>query len=154
MPANWGKIAQGAKIARKAGIIYLGNGDSKSLSDAKDKIAKYKLDGVMVGRALIGNPWLFDPEVDENSLSLKQKTDVMLEHAFLYEKLFDGIKNFRIMRKHFKAYIAGYPQIKELRMALMCTNNANEAKSIVKKHLAKHGDSFMVDPTYFEAIHR
>lgn len=162
VPANWDEIARGAKLAEGTGTLFLGNGDVQHLNEADEKIAQYGVDGVMVGRGIFGNPWLFGrrPDFVRNwneellagreevavsltraevlqwrnafGLSLEEKLEVMLEHAFLYEELFSDIKNFHIMRKHFKAYVAGFPHTKGLKMALMETENANDALHIVK----------------------
>jgi tRNA-dihydrouridine synthase len=59
---------------------------------------------------------------------------VMLEHAKLFEQEFTGIKNFEVMKKHFKAYVAGFDGAKELRMKLMEAENYGETENIVLEH--------------------
>jgi len=149
VPANWEAISEAARLTQAAGIPLIGNGDVADYADAQAKIAQYGVDGVMIGRAAMGNPWVFRADLDPFSLTLREKTEVMLEHAFLYEKLFAGIKGFVTMRKHFKAYVAGFPRTKELRLALMQVESATEAAAAVKSFLATHGDSTMVGSSYF-----
>jgi tRNA-dihydrouridine synthase len=65
----------------------------------------------MLGRAIFGNPWLFaNKQVDT-----KAKLTVLAEHTKLFEKYYRNIKNFDIMKKHFKAYVNGFDGAKELR---------------------------------------
>lgn len=55
----------------------------------------------------------------------------MLEHTYLFEKLFTGIKNFDIMKKHYKAYVSGFDGAKELRVKLMKCKSADEVASVL-----------------------
>ncbi len=88
----------------------------------------------MIGRGIFGNPWCFsDKKVLE--LPVKERLQVMVEHAKLFEKLLGDVKNFAIMKKHFKAYVSGWDGAKELRVKLMETNTAGEVDEIVKKYL-------------------
>jgi tRNA-dihydrouridine synthase len=58
----------------------------------------------------------------------------MLEHTFLYEKKYAGIKSFELMKKHFKAYVTDFGSAKELRTKLFTAKNASEVKAIVDNH--------------------
>lgn len=153
--ADWQQIAKAAKMTSETETLLIGNGDIGSVMEAKEVVSKYGVDGVMMGRAIFGNPWLFSifqmQEVqklevpfskddllewkNEFGICLREKLEVMLEHAFLYEELLGDIKPFHIMRKHFKAYVAGYPYTKELKMELMETESAKEAKDVVERFL-------------------
>lgn len=153
VPADWDAIALGAPIAHAAGIPYLGNGDVIDRVDALAKATKYGLDGVMIGRAVMGNPWLLSTALVWQQLTLGERTDVMLEHAFLYEELFGGVKPFLAMRRHFKAYIGGYRDIKQLRLDLMQVETASAAKAVVEAFYVRDPearDSMLVDLPYAE----
>lgn len=65
----------------------------------------------------------------------KEKLEVMLEHTKLFEKLLGDTKNFALMKKHYKAYVEGFPGAKELREKLMETKDASGVESIVKEFL-------------------
>ncbi|USN95046.1 MAG: tRNA-dihydrouridine synthase [Candidatus Nomurabacteria bacterium] len=62
VPADWSRIKQIVKLRDKMGkdTLIIGNGDAISLSDAEEKIKLSGCDGVMIGRAMFGNPWIFD----------------------------------------------------------------------------------------------
>jgi tRNA-dihydrouridine synthase len=76
-------------------------------------------DGVMIGRGIFGNPWLFS----DHSPSREEKLNALIEHTKLYEQLFSGIKSFEVMKRHFKAYAQGFDGAAELaRRALRMQN--------------------------------
>jgi nifR3 family TIM-barrel protein len=135
VPARWDVVARAVEIRNelKSNTLILGNGDVKNLSEAKLKVQETSVDGVMIGRGIFGNPWLFSGR--ENEAVLEEKFCVMLEHTFLFEELFSGIKNFAIMKKHYKAYVEGFHGAKELRVKLMETNSAEEVERIVRYFL-------------------
>lgn len=134
------------EISPKTKII--GNGDVVSMEDGRNKIAKFGCDGVMVGRGIFGKPWFFSDHRDVTShgdlqhpgttdirLMQEFRLKVLAEHVRAFEKAFKNIKNFDVMKKHFKAYVSGWDGAKELRVELMGTENAKEVGEIVKKYL-------------------
>ncbi len=204
VPANWDYVKQVVALRDNMGVetVILGNGDVTSVEHGIELAQKTGCDGVMVGRAIFGNPWLFSNQTRSENVLLKgsdntnannmlfsgtrirllanrfsrasrpaksllkayyslkrilfgqtknkywlkakstvpvtERLNVMVEHAELFEKLLGDIKNFAIMKKHFKAYVNGFDGAKELRMELMeHGNNAGAVKSIVTKFLSK-----------------
>ncbi len=140
VPAQWDIISRAVEIRNECfrmnnayitseeKTLILGNGDVKNLEDAYQKAKKYKVDGVMIGRAIFGNPWFFENHIP----SVEEKLLCLLLHAKLFENIFQGAKNFSIMKKHFKAYAEGFSGAKELRARLMETKNAQEVENIIK----------------------
>ncbi|MEI8097114.1 MAG: tRNA-dihydrouridine synthase, partial [Candidatus Moraniibacteriota bacterium] len=59
VPARWERIKRAVEIAEGSGTLIIGNGDVTDLKDARKKVAETGADGVMLGRAIFGNPWLF-----------------------------------------------------------------------------------------------
>ncbi len=132
VPAHWDLIAQAAEIVHQYDdILFIGNGDVVDLADAQAKVAQYGVDGVMIGRGIFGNPWLFNRQVNRDDLPLTERWRVLVEHAKLYEDLLGPHKPFDIMKKHFKAYVHGFDGAKELRMQLMETKTAAEVEDIL-----------------------
>lgn len=115
--------------------LIIGNGDVDSLGDAKQKIKESNCDGIMIGRGLFGKPWFFDSA--RNDVTVEDRLKIMLEHTKLFDKTYKNVKNFAIMRKHFKAYVSGWDGAKDLRVKLMETTNSKEVKKIVDSYL-KH----------------
>ena len=148
VPARWERVKRAVEIRNETGnkTLILGNGDLKDLADAEQKIKESGADGAMLGRAIFGRPWLFaEPELpgqkssgrfaQPDYLSVQFRLRVLVQHTKLFEELLGDIKNFAIMKKHFKAYVEGFPGAKELRVQLMETTNAAEVKSIVETFL-------------------
>ncbi len=133
VPARWKTINEAVEIRDKYDLsldktLILGNGDVSSLEEAQKRAEETGADGIMVGRGIFGNPWFFNSDVCE---SPQMKIKVLLEHAFLFEKIFRERKKFEMMKKHFKAYINGFKGAKELRIKVMEAQNARELKEIV-----------------------
>ncbi len=143
VPANWDVIADAVRIRdqydnSKNKTLILGNGDVKDLADAEAKIKATGADGVMIGRGIFGNPWLFNRKVDYAKISLAEKLRVMVEHTYLFEKLLVEHKSFDIMKKHYKAYVNGFDGAKELRIKLMeGAKTAADVERIVVDFLSK-----------------
>jgi len=133
VPARWQEVHRAVNITKGSGTLLIGNGDIMSLAKAGEIAAETGVDGVMLGRAIFGNPWLFNREVEPASITTAERLRVMIEHAYLYEKIFAGKKGFGSMKKHFKAYITGYPGAKELRMKLETMDDAAATEKAVKQ---------------------
>jgi len=136
VPARWEHVKEAVLIRDRLapGVLIIGNGDVKDLQDARDKIKEIGADGVMLGRAIFGNPWLFS----EHLPSIKEKLNVLIEHTKLFEEILGGIKNFAIMKKHYKAYVNGFEGAVELRSKLMETTHSGEVEKIIKDFLNKN----------------
>ena len=135
VPANWDRVKRAVEIARGSGVLILGNGDVKNLDEAKARVAETGCDGVMIGRGIFGNPWLFDEKKKE--VTTEEKLRVMVEHTKFYEELFKDKKSFELMKKHYKAYVHGFPEAKELRVRLMNCHTALEVEKITEEFLKK-----------------
>ncbi len=136
VPAQWEFVKKAVEIRDKcnSSSLIFGNGDVKDLEDAREKISQTGCDGVMLGRAIFGNPWLFS----EKTPTLKEKLEVMIEHTFLFEKLLGDIKNFHLMKKHYKAYVNGFDGAAELRSELMQAENASQVALITEEFIRKN----------------
>ncbi|MBP6884073.1 MAG: tRNA-dihydrouridine synthase [Candidatus Pacebacteria bacterium] len=128
VPAHWDVMKRIVEIRNEMGkdTLIFGNGDALDLEDAKKKVWETSCDGVMLGRAIFGNPWLFTGKTP----NLKEKLGVMIEHTKLFEKVLGGHKNFAIMKKHYKAYVNNFEGAKELRVKLMEAKDVREIEKI------------------------
>lgn len=165
VPARWERIRRAVEIRNSLGVAtrILGNGDVLTLADAKAKVHEYGVDGAMVGRALFGNPWFFHPTrrlttrltalpthgVNRDTIittdtsdeladyvTLEERLLVLVEHTQLFVELLP-FKNFATMKKHYKAYVNGFPGAAELRAVLMEKNSPAEVAEVVHAFLAK-----------------
>lgn len=130
--ASWENIAQAAKLINQTDTLILGNGDIKSHSHALKLIQKHHVDGVLIGRASFGNPFVFLPE----SVNHTSIFEIALEHAQVFEQTYRNSDryNFLPMRKHLGWYVKAIPQAKEVRMKLVRTNSSQEVEQIFKEY--------------------
>lgn len=140
VPAHWELMPEIVKFIHENTIaknrpIIIGNGDVMTLDEARKKSATTGCDGIMLGRAIFGTPWLFN-ESRAAEPNQKEKLAVLLEHVLLYEKTFAGIKPFDVMKRHFKAYIHGFEGAAELRAELYECKSAAEVAAIIEPLLA------------------
>lgn len=149
VPARWQHVREAVAIRDrlKSDTLIFGNGDVLSVADAKQKAQEFGADGVMLGRAIFGNPFLFSPSPRLNlgsgerfslDIPVRSKLGALVEHTNLFEKLMTGQKNFAVMKKHYKAYANGFDGAKELRIKLMETSTAKEVENLVNEFLKNH----------------
>lgn len=133
VPARWEHVRRAVEIRDEKGsdALIIGNGDALDIADAKRKAEETGADGVMLGRAIFGNPWLFSGRVP----ALEEKLRVLVEHTNLFDELYSGIKSFSVMKKHYKAYVTGFAGAADLRSELMETENAAQVSHIIEKYL-------------------
>lgn len=131
--AHWDVITKAAEIVHTTNTLILGNGDIHTKQDALDKIKTCGVDGVLVGRATFGNPYVFLDSVPDDYPSL---FEVAIEHAYLFEKVYQhGARyNFLPMRKHLGWYVKSIPNASQIRIDVFKANSADEVVEIFKKH--------------------
>jgi nifR3 family TIM-barrel protein len=110
--------------------LIIGNGDVLTPQDALEKVQETGVDGMMIGRGIFGTPWLFSDDLKYKEVSIKKRCEILLEHTKLFEELLPN-KNFSIMKKHYKAYLAGFDGVSILRAKLMDTRNAVDVENIL-----------------------
>lgn len=141
VPAQWNVVAEAATLVARAYAatpnerpLVIGNGDVTSVADAEARARDSGADGAMVGRGIFGNPWFFD-RTRTASPDIPEKLRVMVEHTRLFEELYRSgprpHKNFDVMKKHYVAYVSGFPGAKELRTELMEASTADDVARIV-----------------------
>ena len=156
VPAHWDRVKRAVEIRNEMNskTLIIGNGDALDLDDARAKAKETGADGVMLGKAIFGRPWLFaetegaqaknpfsgemngTPTPAKGSFA-EHRLRVLVEHTKLFEELLGDIKSFALMKKHFKAYVEGFPGAKELRMQMMEANSAAEVETMVENFLTR-----------------
>lgn len=134
VPARWERVKRAVEIRNEMGskTLIIGNGDLKDVADMEAKVKESGADGAMIGRGVFGTPWLFG-----SSKTKEEGLHIAIEHAKLFEELLGDIKNFAIMKKHFKAYAEGFSGAKELRIELMETKNAQEIEKVIHSFFSR-----------------
>jgi len=137
--ADWtliGKIKDNPRIT----MPIFGNGDVTDPEVAVEKKEKYGVDGIMIGRAAIGNPWIFNDikhyiatgEI-RPAPSIEERADVCLEH-FERSLVWKGERlGILEMRRHYARYFKSIPNFKEYRMKLVTSMDVEEIRSALKE---------------------
>lgn len=135
VPAHWEEIGKAVQIRNflKSKTKIIGNGDIKSYQEGLEKSRIYKVDGVMVGRGIFDNLWIFQPGNFSEKISPERKIEILLQHVRLFNETWGQTKNFDILKKFFKIYINGFVGASKLRSQLMETNNVAEVEKIVSQ---------------------
>jgi tRNA-dihydrouridine synthase len=119
--ANWDEINKVVDLAKGTNTKIFGNGDVESRSQAVSYCRKYGVDGVLIGRFAMGNPWLFS----DHNPTPKDKFSAMLLHAQIFKEVFPN-RCFDSLRKHFLLYVSGLKNAKQLRSRIVRLNSIEE----------------------------
>ncbi|HEU5230553.1 MAG TPA: tRNA-dihydrouridine synthase [Ktedonobacteraceae bacterium] len=145
--ANWEAIAAAAEIVRQTDTLILGNGDIHDLYQAAQRIHQTGVNGVLIGRASFGNPWLFQqreemkqklragiiPQPENMAVSIpsrEERLQMALEHARVHAKL-KGEDHFVELRKHMGWYLGHFPGAKRVRNELVRINSLADVERII-----------------------
>jgi nifR3 family TIM-barrel protein len=134
--ADWDIIR---KVKEAVNIPVIGNGDVVDAVSAGRLLEETGCDGIMVGRASRGNPWIFgeinsylDTGIIPQRPTVEELCDTILKHARLQLKYKNEYIAVREMRKHVAWYTAGYPHSAKLRQAVNEIESFDELEKIVR----------------------
>lgn len=116
VPAHWEYMGRIVALRNEIspGTKIIGNGDVASIAHARELIHEHGCDGAMLGRAIFGNPWLFE----ENATPTLQDKLAALGSLATYFNELTPPKSFHVLKKHVKVFVQGHPLAKELRARL------------------------------------
>lgn len=135
--ADWTLIGEVKRNPRMR-IPIIGNGDVTTPEQAREAFERYGVDGIMIGRATFGRPWIFreikhylqtgelmpEPGVPERVALAKRHLGLSLELKGEPRGIFE-------MRRHLSCYFKGLPDFKETRMKMVTTTDRNELYGIL-----------------------
>jgi tRNA-dihydrouridine synthase len=150
--ADWSAIAQAAAMAKGTGTLLFGNGDLHNLDDVVSRVQETGVDGVLVGRAVLGAPWFFRAKerarllanestrlcaeiCSEATVSLDHRFAVLLDHARQFQALC-GERQFHRMRKHLGWYCKGFPHAAALRARMFRLSSVSELETALDEYRA------------------
>lgn len=135
--ADWTLIGQ-VKENPRMHIPIIGNGDINSPQKAGEAFGKYGVDGIMVGRASFGHPWIFR-EIKHYlttgeilpSMSVNDRVALAKWHLSLSTGLKGPVTGVLEMRRHLSCYFKGLPDFKETRVKLVTAPTADEVMALL-----------------------
>jgi len=144
--ADWTLIGE-VKNNTRMKIPVIGNGDIDSPEKAKEMFDKYGVDGIMIGRATVGRPWIFRNikhflETGEilPEPTVSEKADLALLHLEKSLEFKGGSRAIYEMRRHLSNYFKGLPDFKETRIKLLTSLDADNIMEIINYIRSRWGD--------------
>ena len=152
--SDWEAIALAANRIQPHGILVIGNGDIQTLGESAARIRESGVNGVLIGRGSLGNPWVFKGiqqirEMLQTGQScippqhvpgLEEKFSIMIQHASLFERV-HGPERFVRMRKHLGWYCSGFPYAAAMRAQLVRTHSTTDVIYLVNQYQARALDN-------------
>lgn len=133
-PADWDPIKEVVELAKGSETVIIGNGDVYNYQNGLERAENSGVGGVMIGRAVLKNPWVFDPKAKMEEISIQDRCNLLLYHMKLFKEKYPK-RNFSELKKYFAGYISDFPGAKELRIKLMDVKNATDVKKIIEPYL-------------------
>src|SRR5437762_2814353 len=137
--ADWTLIAK-VKNNPRIGIPIFGNGDIDSPEKALEYKNRYGVDGIMIGRAAIGYPWIFNEikhfiKTGEHSEppTIEQRVEVIRQHLHRSVKWKGFTPGINEMRRHYTNYLKGLPNVKEYRLKLVTLHSVEEIDEVLNE---------------------
>jgi nifR3 family TIM-barrel protein len=126
--ADWDAIAE---IKQALSVPVIGNGDVRTVSDIDNIKVHTGCDGVMIGRAVIGNPWILQRR-DRQEVTLTDRLALVRRHLALNLEFYGVEKGLVLFRKHVARYIEDTPaQVRKIRVPLLTCERASDFESLL-----------------------
>lgn len=132
VPAHWDLAPQIVALKNEISpkTVVIGNGDVISRQQGLDLAAESGIDGIMVGRGIFHDPWIFSQNPPEKTKEVRLQ--LLLDHARLFNAHWGRRKNFHVLKRYFKIYSADFDGAGELRENLMLTETLEDVETALK----------------------
>lgn len=131
VPADWGAIGEVRELRDELGIDtpIIGNGDVMSYQQGLELAEQHQLDGVMIGRGIFHDPYVFAPESPWRQLSAEQRLELYARHVELFDETWgDSGRHVRVLNKFCKVYVNDFANAKAIRDQLMRSQSVAELR--------------------------
>lgn len=136
LPADWEKIGEVREMRDQLSPTtkIIGNGDVRTRKQGQELAGKYGLDGIMIGRGVFHDPYVFAMDSPWSQMSTQSKLDLYKRHVLLFaETWIDRKRRTQVLNKFCKIYVNDFPGAKELRDRLMRAESTDELLRLLKK---------------------
>ena len=132
VPAHFELLTDIVKIKNEIApnTLLIANGDIHDRKLGQKLIDQYGIDGVMIGRGVFNNPFVF--EKDPQDHTKEELFNLLNLHLDLYDQRGDAKRKFETLKRFFKIYIRDFDGASSLRHELMQTTNTNEVRTLLK----------------------
>lgn len=134
--AKWEEIGKVVALrdSLKVNTTIIGNGDVLTLEEINEKHQEHGVDGVMIGRGIFENLFLFDPDKTPlRERSIDEKLSLLMRHVELFEEFWKERKPYRVLKKFFKIYATHFAGASDLRMKLVETETSDDARVVIEE---------------------
>ncbi len=134
VPAHWDIIGEVAEMRNKLApqTLVVGNGDVDNHAQGVELAKKYGLDGIMVGRGIFHDPFVFSAKSEWENYTREQRIELYKKQVTMFAETWpNGERNIQTLNKFCKVYINGFDGAKELREQLMKAGSAEALLQIL-----------------------
>ncbi len=140
VPAHWELASEVVAIRDRVApnTQIIGNGDVENRSHGEDLIAKYNLDGIMIGRGVFQDPYIFAKDSSPwPNLTKHQRIDIFKKHVELFKNTWQsGDRPIYTLNKFCKIYVSDFDGAKEMREQLMASESADNLLGLLQEFTA------------------
>ena len=137
VPARWEAMSEVVRlrneISPRTQIIL--NGDVESVEQGNELAEKYGVDGIMIGRGIFHDPFLFSGTDKWANFTKADKIELFKKHINLFDETWGTTRRVHVLNKFCKVYIEGFDGAKDLREKLMVADDVGELLNILDNSL-------------------
>ena len=134
-PTHWEEISKIVRLKKqmKAKTLIIGNGDIFSRPMAYQRIKQTGINGIMIGRGVFHDPYIFNSRETIKVKTKAQKLKLLNQHLDIYKTTWGSTRSYHPLKRFFKIYVNNFKGALALRMKLMNTQSIGEAKAIISQ---------------------
>lgn len=136
VPCHWDEIGKAVVLRDQISpnTIMIGNGDIKSIEEGLAMHNEWGVDGIMIGRGIFENPYVFS-SLNLSEISFKERLSMVHKHVTLHRGVWGDSHNFNPLKKFFKMYIRGFDGAAQVRDEMMRMNTVEEILTYINGRL-------------------
>ena len=136
VPAHWDQIGLVRQLRDEIapGTLLVGNGDVLSRKQAEELLSEYKLDGIMIGRGVFDDPYIFAADSRWNGVEPEERLQLFRRHVELFASTWQpGERSIKTLNKFCKVYVSDFDGAKEMREQLMGAESTDELLQLINQ---------------------